>query len=992
MTGRFDSDSVPPVLEPASPVYVLPETLDTAPRRRRSDIEHDLFATIVEDAFSEILVFDAETLTLLLCNRSARSNLGYSAGEIAALKITDLTVEFTAERLKAIHRPLLEGSDSRTVAYMSYRRKGGTTYPVEVHSRASNLGGRTVIFQIVIDQTELKREQARADLVSSIERDATDSADSSAFLEQVLMRLCRHFACQIATVHFWRQQTGMLEPSRLWHVERPASWQEPFRKATEALKISSGQGLAGRAHARRRPVMTNNPGKDPDFQGRIGSGPLPVSHGFALPVLVGNEVAAVLELYSTQPASADTWANLAQIIGEQVSRLYERKVLEDVAHESRARFDAAVNGANVGLWDYNYKSGLFFLSQRCKEILHIPEDAAPPGWKTFGANIHPDDIRHTAMAMKAHVIRRTPYDVEYRYRLSDGRYIWLHARARGVWDEQGGIIRTAGTIEDISAEKESESVQREVLACIAASHDTQVKIVDALDRVCEYLKMDMAVVSHVADDIFEVHYRSSEGEGPELHSTQPLADTLCSDVYSGDHVQAFADLDSSPLAEHRARRDGNLGAYIGSPLFTKGLRFGTLSFQAARPRALFTAQEIDMVRLLARWIGEEIGRASHLARLMEDDMHKSAKLACTADALLTIDQTGRIEDANQVACDMFLMEPDELRSIMVGDLLPTAQTFSHPDGRLIPLSQRQDVALRKDGQRISVLLNIAEMRMADRTIYTLALSDLTDVKQAETAKREFVSVVSHELRTPLTSIRGALSLIVNETTGPLTPESAKLAVIAQRNCERLLRLVNDILDMEKLETGKFEVSLHPVELAEWLPEVVAAHAAYAERFGTSFELSLEQGLAPAIADGDRLIQVMANLLSNAAKFTRPGTRVQINATGMGKHVRIAVRDHGGGIPENIRDRVFEKFTQGQSANTREREGSGLGLSIARQMILLMNGDIGFISEPEGGTTFFVDLPCAERRMPQPALEWADSPVRARLAQQMLSRRAWETLT
>lgn len=991
MTARLDSDcDVPPVLAGDSPVYVLPEVPGAQPRRRQADIEHDLFATIVEDAFSEILVFDAETLTLLLCNRSARNNLGYGAGEIADLKITDLAAEFTAERIKAIHKPLLEGTDSRTVAYMSYRRKGGTFYPVEVHSRASNLGGRKVIFQIVIDQTELKREQARADLVSSIERDAAEACDSAAFLDQVLVRLCRHFACQIATVHFWKRQSEMLEPSRLWHVERPASWQEAFRKATEALKTPSGQGLAGRAHSRRRPVMTNNPGKDAHFQRRVGPGAMPVSHGFALPVLVNGDVAAVLELYSSQPTSADIWANLAQLIGEQVSRLYERKCIEDGANESRARFDAAVNGANVGLWDYNYKSGLFFLSQRCKEILHICDDAAPPSWKTFGANIHPDDIRHTAMAMKAHVIRRTPYDVEYRYRLADGSYIWLHARAQGVWDEQGAIIRTAGTIEDISGEKESESVQREVLTCIAASHDT--KIVDALDRVCEYLKLDMAVVSHVTDDLFEVHYRSSGESGPALHSTVPLADTLCSDVYSGDAVQAFADLNFSPLAEHRARQEYGVGAYIGSPIFAKGLRFGTLSFQAARPRPAFTAPEIDMVRLLARWIGEEIGRASHLARLIEDDMHKSAKLACTADALLTIDQTGRIEDANQVACDMFLMQPDEMHGMMVGELLPTAQTFSHPDGRLIPLSQRQDVALKKDGQRISVLLNIAEMRMADRTIYTIALSDLTDVKQAETAKREFVSVVSHELRTPLTSIRGALSLIVNETTGPLTPESAKLAVIAQRNCERLLRLVNDILDMEKLETGKFEVSLHPVDLAEWLPDVAAAHAAYAERFDTAFELSLEPGLAPVIADGDRLMQVMANLLSNAAKFTRPGTRVLVSATAAGKHVHIAVRDHGNGIPENIRDRIFEKFTQGQSANTREREGSGLGLSIARHMILLMNGNIGFISEPDGGTTFYVDLPCVERLAPQPELEWADGPVRARLAQQMLSRRAWETLT
>jgi signal transduction histidine kinase len=233
------------------------------------------------------------------------------------------------------------------------------------------------------------------------------------------------------------------------------------------------------------------------------------------------------------------------------------------------------------------------------------------------------------------------------------------------------------------------------------------------------------------------------------------------------------------------------------------------------------------------------------------------------------------------------------------------------------------------------------------------------VKQAETAKGEFISVVSHELRTPLTSIRGALGLIVNQITGPLTPETAKLAAVAQQNCERLLRLVNDILALEKLETGQFEMVLQPVAPGQLLADAVAANSLYAAKFGAVFQLCLPPDLPMVVADTERLMQVMANLLSNAAKFTRPGSTVFVEAAASGRHVQLSVRDQGNGIPAAIHSRIFEKFTQGESANTRGREGSGLGLSIARQMVECMNGDIRFESQDGVGTTFFVTLPTAE---------------------------------
>jgi PAS domain S-box-containing protein len=933
---------------------------DTPPLlRRRADLEHDLFATIVEEASSEILVFDAETLTLLLANRSSRNNLGYTPAAIADLNLADIKAEFPKADLKEIYRPFLDGETARMVVHTTHRRNDGSTYPVEVHSRTSIFEGRMVIFEIVIDQTEIQHKQIRAELNSLIERDAAEAKDSATFLASLLARLCRPFKCQIAHAFVWKEKPGRLESSGIWHSKARADWHNAFRKATERMTFRPGEGLPGQAHRRKKTVFLRDLYNSPAFARGTAINETPITTGFAIPVLVGSETAAVLEFFSVQDSAVDLLPELLQSLEEQISRLYERKCNEERANESRERFDAAVNGATVGLWDYGYKSEHFYLSPRCREILHIPDTEPTPSWEAFQARVHPKDAKRTAAAMRAHMLKRTPYDVEYRYQLADRPYIWIHARARGVWNDDGDIVRTAGIIENISAEKEAEQVQREVLACIAAPGELTAKVTQALDKLCRYLNLPTAIVSHVVGDKFQVRYRSSTGLAPAANETLALSDTICADVYSGDVLQAFADLSRSPAASHPARTKSKIEAYVGITLFVKGVRFGTLSFQAPHARPPFGDAELSIVRLLARWIGEEIGRATDVAELIENDARASSKLASAADALLTVNHNGRIEDANPAAAQMFGWSADDLRQMSIETLLPTAKFFSHADGRLIPVQMRQDIAVRKDGERVPVLLSITEIHVGGRTLYTTVISDLTKIKQAEIAKGEFVSIVSHELRTPLTSIRGALSLLANETAGALNPENTKLAQIAQRNCERLLRLVNDILSIEKLESGGFEMTLRPLDVNALLSDAVAANALYAAKCNTSFQLSVSPDLPPVIADGERLMQVMANLLSNAAKFTRAGTAIQVRSELAGKYVRISVSDQGQGIPENLRERIFEKFVQAESVNTRGHEGSGLGLSIARKMVELMNGEIGFTSQSGVGTTFTVSLPAAE---------------------------------
>jgi signal transduction histidine kinase len=225
-------------------------------------------------------------------------------------------------------------------------------------------------------------------------------------------------------------------------------------------------------------------------------------------------------------------------------------------------------------------------------------------------------------------------------------------------------------------------------------------------------------------------------------------------------------------------------------------------------------------------------------------------------------------------------------------------------------------------------------------------------------RNEFISMVSHELRTPLTSIRGALGLINGGALGQL-PEKAKAMVqIAHQNSERLVRIINDILDMEKINSGGLEMRLEPVAVTEFLTQALAVNQVYGVKYQVRFVLESAPTKAKISADPDRLMQVMANLLSNAAKFSAPGSVVRVRASERDMLIRIEVEDYGTGIPEEFRARVFEKFAQADSSASRRFEGTGLGLSITRRLLEAMDGVIGFTTITGEGTTFYFELPRA----------------------------------
>lgn len=278
------------------------------------------------------------------------------------------------------------------------------------------------------------------------------------------------------------------------------------------------------------------------------------------------------------------------------------------------------------------------------------------------------------------------------------------------------------------------------------------------------------------------------------------------------------------------------------------------------------------------------------------------------------------------------------------------------EGR-ISSRQLESVHRRADGSLIPVEVTMQLIRRPGEVGTFIAIArDLTERKKMEQMKNEFISTVSHELRTPVTSIRGSLGLLAGGVAGKLPKQAKELIDIANNNSERLIRLINDILDIEKIESGKMRFAMGPVQLPGLLNEALREVQGYAARFNVSLRIEGEIPDVTVRADRDRILQVLANLLSNAAKFSPPGAEVLASAKARAASVRVLVTDHGSGIPPEFHDKIFGKFLQADASDSREKGGTGLGLSIAKAIVEKHGGEIGFHTVQGEGTTFYFDLP------------------------------------
>ena len=266
--------------------------------------------------------------------------------------------------------------------------------------------------------------------------------------------------------------------------------------------------------------------------------------------------------------------------------------------------------------------------------------------------------------------------------------------------------------------------------------------------------------------------------------------------------------------------------------------------------------------------------------------------------------------------------------------------------------------MRQNGDLRWVDLLETRLKLAERSMRVLVLRDVTQRRQTEQLKNDFISTVSHELRTPLTAIHGALGLVNSGTLGPVQGTQQQLLDIAQQNSEQLLNLINDLLDIEKLAAGKMQLSLESKFVLPLLESALerAEPMARPRQVRLQLQSTLTEPLL-VLVDVQRWQQVMANLLSNAIRYSPNQGVVTVTAQQLGKVLRVQVMDQGGGVPVDFIPRLFQRFSQADSSSARQQGGTGLGLAICKELLERMRGQIHYQPVPSGGACFYFDIPC-----------------------------------
>jgi PAS domain S-box-containing protein len=407
--------------------------------------------------------------------------------------------------------------------------------------------------------------------------------------------------------------------------------------------------------------------------------------------------------------------------------------------------------------------------------------------------------------------------------------------------------------------------------------------------------------------------------------------------------------------DHFVRSDGTFltVAYTSAPILEEGRTTGAvLTFQDSSERK----------------------RAEGVLR--ESEASFRAVIDNQLGGLIVVEPSGFIEMVNPAAERIFGYTKDELVGQHLALLVPPQ---AGPDPRVF-LKAAAGRALgnitewegrRKDGEVFPFELSMFEFTTNTGRHLAGSVRDISERKEVERLKKEFLSTVSHELRTPLTSLRGSLGLLAGGALGDLSDEAREVVEIAERNCARLIGLVNDILDLERLEAGRLELRIEEGPLDPILQRSVESVSGMAATHGVSLQAS--PTTARVRGDADRLGQVVINLLSNAVKFSPRDSVVTVSARAEGPWAEVRVADRGRGIPAALRGAIFERFKQVEASDARQKGGTGLGLAICKAIVEQHGGQIGVESEEGKGSTFWFRVPAVGAPSAE-ALSARDVPV------------------
>jgi PAS domain S-box-containing protein len=589
----------------------------------------------------------------------------------------------------------------------------------------------------------------------------------------------------------------------------------------------------------------------------------------------------------------------------------------------------------------------------------------------FGSNCRNEVGALFRRALDGEVIDRVPL----RNHTPDGRVQELEL-SLSQRQKTGNPLAVRCLLRDVTHQRQREhrlSLQLRVSQIVGENASPEVAAMRILESLCVSHNWDVALKWEVNLDEQRLEFASAWGSPGRRTETfiqesmgraLAIGEELPGRVWQEGRPIWIADLDAIPKApriesalRHEMASGWAVPVRVGNKLLAV-LEFYS-HFKLREDREAMMAIETvaaSLGQMLAR--SRERGRAEELYRQQE------ILLDSVADGICGVDRHGQVSFANPSAARLLGAEPEWMTGKPVHELLhgsaPAARKCAEDCPLRMAMGQHvaaagEETIYRKDGSSFPAEYFCTPILDQGRfSGSVLSFHDISQRNALDRLKDEFISTVSHELRTPLTSIRGALGLLNSGILGQVSDKAANLLRIALTNSDRLVRLINDILDLERIQSGREPLAFRNVQLAEIVRQAIDGMQPVAEAAGV--QLIHDTVVAEIAADGDRLLQVLTNLLSNAIKFSPPNSTVSVMLRPSVSGVTLSVIDHGRGIPADKLESIFGRFQQVDASDSRQKGGSGLGLAICRTIVLQHSGRIWAERNRVRGSTFRVFLP------------------------------------
>lgn len=659
--------------------------------------------------------------------------------------------------------------------------------------------------------------------------------------------------------------------------------------------------------------------------------------------------------------------DLRQVNQQLEAEIKEREQAETNLRASEERWQLAIRGSNDGIWDRNIATNELFLSPRFKQMLGYEDHELANRRESWLGRIHPDERDHVLAANRAHVAQETPfYMAEYRLLCKDGRYRWFLDRAKTLCDRSGKAIRMTGSIRDITARKQAEKALQQL------NQELEARVEERTAAVIKSERRFRSLFESAPDFVYVL---DCFGTIQQVNSTVIARSGYAETEMIGRSILSFC-----PTQTQTTSRQLIASLRIQST-HQQEMEFICKDGQVLTMDCAWTLIEdnpvdgpVDgYVLLQQRDITDqkqaEAERIQLLSTLEESERRWQSFLEKVHLMVVGLDSSGRIDYVNPYFLEKTgYDEKSVLGSAWVTSFIPKnqqqrAQTILEDTLTRESHLTYQSSLITRSGEEHTISWNSTLLQDAKgQPVRTLSIGeDITERKAIDRMKNEFIAVVSHELRTPLTSIHGALDLLHGGLVDPSSKKGQHVFSIAVNNCNRLVKLVNDILEIERLESGKIRLVKECLSTKAVVQETYRAMELTAERADVKLEAS-ECDLW-LWGDRDRIIQVLTNLVDNAIKFSAPSSQVWIvvepvasTASADTGVVKFAVRDEGRGIPSDEIHNIFERFHQADASDSRHKGGTGLGLAICRSIVQQHGGDIWVESTLGIGSCFYFTIP------------------------------------